>query len=58
MNFRTRSNQPELLDGNDIPFEDIRRNMRELDIINSWLGGHAITAITWRLSAAGLRENK
>jgi 2-polyprenyl-3-methyl-5-hydroxy-6-metoxy-1,4-benzoquinol methylase len=43
MNFRTRSNQPELLDGNDIPFEDIRRNMRELDIINSWLGGHAIT---------------
>jgi 2-polyprenyl-3-methyl-5-hydroxy-6-metoxy-1,4-benzoquinol methylase len=43
MNFATRSYQPELLDGNDIPLEDIRQNMRELDIINTRLGGHAIT---------------
>lgn len=43
MDFSTRSYQPELLDGNDIPFSDIERNMYELDIINSYLGGHAIT---------------
>lgn len=43
MNFRTRSNQPELLDGGNIPFADIKRNMQELDFINTWLGGHAIT---------------
>ncbi|MEO6314483.1 MAG: methyltransferase domain-containing protein [Chitinophagaceae bacterium] len=38
-----RSYQKELLDGNDIPFADIRQNMLELDFINSRLGGHAIT---------------
>jgi len=26
-----------------IPFQDIRQNMRELDFINTWLGGHDIT---------------
>ncbi|HYF33107.1 MAG TPA: methyltransferase domain-containing protein [Chitinophagaceae bacterium] len=41
--FRNRSYQPELLDRPDIPFDDIRRNMDELDFINTWLGGHAIT---------------
>ncbi|MFT3933212.1 MAG: methyltransferase domain-containing protein [Chitinophagaceae bacterium] len=39
----TRSYQKELLDGNDISFKDIRQNMRELDFINTYLGGHAIT---------------
>lgn len=39
----TRSYQKELLDGNDIPFEDIRQNMRELDTINKILGGHRVT---------------
>ena len=43
MDFSTRSYKKELLDGNDIPFADIRQNMRELNVINSWLGGHAIT---------------
>jgi 2-polyprenyl-3-methyl-5-hydroxy-6-metoxy-1,4-benzoquinol methylase len=42
-NLTHRSYQPELLDRNDIPFDDIRRNMQELDIINTWLGGHGIT---------------
>ena len=41
--FASRSYQPELLDHPDIPFDDIRRNMDELDFINTWLGGHAIT---------------
>ena len=43
MNLRYRSNQKELLDRDDIPFEDIRRNMQELNVINAWLGGHNIT---------------
>ncbi|MEO5591741.1 MAG: methyltransferase domain-containing protein [Chitinophagaceae bacterium] len=43
MNFSTRSYKKELLDGNDIPFADIRQNMEELNFINTHLGGHAIT---------------
>ena len=43
MNFKKRSYQEELLDRDDIPFADIKRNMQELDFINTWLGGHAIT---------------
>jgi 2-polyprenyl-3-methyl-5-hydroxy-6-metoxy-1,4-benzoquinol methylase len=43
VNFRHRSYESELLDRPDIPFEDIRRNMQELNFINTWLGGHAIT---------------
>ena len=43
MNLHTRSYQQELLDRDDIPFADIKRNMQELDFINTWLGGHAIT---------------
>src|SRR5258708_36488829 len=41
--FSQRSYEKELLDRDDIPFADIERNMRELDIINTWLGGHAIS---------------
>jgi 2-polyprenyl-3-methyl-5-hydroxy-6-metoxy-1,4-benzoquinol methylase len=43
MNFSSRSYQKELLDRTDIPFEAIERNMYELDIINTYLGGHGIT---------------
>lgn len=38
-----RSYQKELLDGEAIPFADIKQNMHELDVINTWLGGHEIT---------------
>jgi 2-polyprenyl-3-methyl-5-hydroxy-6-metoxy-1,4-benzoquinol methylase len=41
--FSNRSAEKELLDRDDIPFEDIKQNMKELDFINTWLGGHAIT---------------
>src|SRR5215218_7082685 len=41
--FKQRSGEKELLDRDDIPFEDIKRNMEELDFINRHLGGHAIT---------------
>jgi SAM-dependent methyltransferase len=42
--FSTRSYTPELLDDPDIPFEDIRLNMQELEFINTSLGGHGITS--------------
>ena len=48
MDLTRRSYEPELLDGKDIPFEDIRRNMQELETINSLLGGHAITLKAFR----------
>jgi 2-polyprenyl-3-methyl-5-hydroxy-6-metoxy-1,4-benzoquinol methylase len=41
--FQQRSYKKELLDGNNIPFADIKRNMQELDFINRKLGGHDIT---------------
>lgn len=41
--FKQRSYQKELLDSSHVPFLDIKRNMQELDYINSNLGGHAIT---------------
>lgn len=43
MNFSTRSYQKELLDDINIPIEAIQQNMLELDIINTYLGGHRIT---------------
>lgn len=39
----------ELLDRDDIPMEDIKRNMQELDSINKWLGGHRITVAGLKL---------
>jgi 2-polyprenyl-3-methyl-5-hydroxy-6-metoxy-1,4-benzoquinol methylase len=43
IDFSKRSYEKELLDGNDIPLKDIEQNMRELEVINSRLGGHNIT---------------
>ena len=43
MNLSSRSYRQELLDSRDIPFEEIKRNMAELDVINTYLGGHAIS---------------
>jgi SAM-dependent methyltransferase len=41
--FLYRSYETELLDRDDIPFEDIKQNMKELDVVNTRLGGHSIT---------------
>jgi SAM-dependent methyltransferase len=41
--FKHRSYKKEILDQDNIPFEDIKRNMQELDVINTRLGGHEIT---------------
>jgi 2-polyprenyl-3-methyl-5-hydroxy-6-metoxy-1,4-benzoquinol methylase len=38
-----RSYTKELLDEDDIPFEHIKKNMQELETINTLLGGHSIT---------------
>lgn len=43
INLRQRSYQKELMDGDDIPFEAMAQTLRELNIINTRLGGHAIT---------------
>lgn len=43
MNLSNRNYSAELLDGDDIPFGDIKENMIELGTINTWLGGHKIT---------------
>ncbi|RYU91827.1 methyltransferase domain-containing protein [Emticicia agri] len=42
MNFRNRSYTPELLDNEAIPKEDLYQNLRELDFINRYLGGHQV----------------
>lgn len=41
--FKYRSYQKELLDGSDIPSDLLRKNLRELDILNRITGGHAIS---------------
>ncbi len=43
MKLANRSYKKELLDQDDIPFEDIKQNLKELNIINTLLGGHSIT---------------
>src|SRR5436190_853025 len=42
-NSSKRLYQKELIDRDDIPFADIQQNLKELDYINTHLGGHAIT---------------
>ena len=43
IDFSKRSNQKEFIDNDDIAFVDIRQNLKELEFINKYLGGHAIT---------------
>ena len=40
-----RSYQKELMDEDNIPFEAIAQTLKELNIVNSQLGGHAITLL-------------
>jgi 2-polyprenyl-3-methyl-5-hydroxy-6-metoxy-1,4-benzoquinol methylase len=54
--FSRRSYQKELLDRDDIPFPDIARNMQELDFINTWLGGHAISVEGLRQLSRGRKQ--
>jgi len=43
INLAERSYKKELLDTDTIPFDDIKQNMKELNTINTVLGGHAIS---------------
>lgn len=43
IDYKNRSLKKEILDQNNIPFEDIVLNMKELEFINAHLGGHSIT---------------
>ncbi|MBC7874543.1 MAG: methyltransferase domain-containing protein [Ferruginibacter sp.] len=43
MNLHHRSYQKELMDGDDISFADMAQTLKELNIVNTRLGGHAIT---------------
>ena len=47
--FQNRSGLKELLDEENVPFDAIRQNMKELDKINHLLGGHRITLKGFRL---------
>lgn len=58
MDFSRRSYQKELLDRSDIPFADIERNMQELDFINTYLGGHAITVAGLKKIMSGAPSQK
>ena len=42
-NFNERSYQLELLDNEAIPTSDLHQNLTELNSINTYLGGHAVT---------------
>lgn len=56
IDLRYRSYKKELLDNDDIPFRDIRLNMRELNMVNTWLGGHAITIDAFKAILAGRKK--
>ena len=43
INLAQRSYEQELMDGDDISFADMAQTLKELNIINTRLGGHAIT---------------
>jgi ubiquinone/menaquinone biosynthesis C-methylase UbiE len=43
MDISRRSYEPEILDQEGIPKEDIGQNMKELNLINRYLGGHQAT---------------
>lgn len=56
MNFKSRSYQKELLDDEGIPFPAIAQTMRELNTINTLLGGHAITIEGFKQLAKDKKE--
>ena len=56
IDYKSRSLQKEILDQKNIPFEDIALNMKELDWINSHLGGHSITIAGFRKLVKDIRS--
>lgn len=56
LDFAHRSHQKELLDASDIPAADVKLNMRELNTINTLLGGHRITLQGFKKIAGEARQ--
>ena len=56
MKFASRYTGKELLDNDNIPFEDIEQNMKELNTINTYLGGHSITLKGFKQLATGKKS--
>ena len=54
--FSKRSYKKEILDLDTTPFKDIKRTMEELDFINTYLGGHAITLKGFKKLLQGKKE--
>jgi 2-polyprenyl-3-methyl-5-hydroxy-6-metoxy-1,4-benzoquinol methylase len=40
--LKQRSNQPELMDDLSLSGDELRRNLEELEVINTWLGGYKV----------------
>src|SRR5262245_58403151 len=43
INLHNRSYQKELMDADNIPFDSMAQTLKELNVVNTRLGGHAIT---------------
>jgi 2-polyprenyl-3-methyl-5-hydroxy-6-metoxy-1,4-benzoquinol methylase len=56
IDLRKRSYEKEKMDADNIPFADIARTLNELNIINTRLGGHAITLEGVRRLIAGRKS--
>ncbi|MBS1948327.1 MAG: methyltransferase domain-containing protein [Bacteroidetes bacterium] len=56
MKLKNRSDKKELLDSEGIPFDAIKQNMHELDIINSLLGGHRVTLSGFKKTAGTAKQ--
>lgn len=56
IDYSQRSYKKELLDNSNIPFRDIAENMKELNFINSKLGGHSITVKGFKKLSANKKK--
>lgn len=56
--FEQRSYTAELLDNDDIPVEDLFQNLRELDFINRYLGGHDVVIKAIKKMLGGLTKSQ
>jgi SAM-dependent methyltransferase len=56
--FEQRSYSAELLDNDDIPVQDLYQNLRELEFINSYLGGHDVVIKAAEKMLAGLPKSR
>lgn len=54
--FSKRSNQKEFIDRDDIAAVDIQQNLKELDFINKYLGGHKITKEGFEILAGDRKD--